>query len=173
MTAKLMGVCMVVGAASAGGGLAAQRVRLGYERLRCLQRIICQLRSEIQYARACLPEAFQRIGTVSESPYKEWLLSMAERMEERRGLTFAQIWEERTWEYLKDAGMPNEAVKRLAGFGSHFGTADVSLQVRALDLYQEEVGRTMEELRGEMQMKIRLCHCLGVMSGIFVAVLLL
>ena len=151
MTAKLIGVCMVVGAASAGGGLAAQKVRLGYERLRCLQRIICQLRSEIQYARACLPEAFQRIGTVSESPYKEWLLSMAERMEERRGLTFAQIWEERTWEYLKD----------------------VSLQVRALDLYQEEIGRTMEELRGEMQMKIRLCHCLGVMSGIFVAVLLL
>ena len=98
---------------------------------------------------------------------------MAERMEERRGLTFAQIWEERTWEYLKDAGIPGESVKRLAGFGGQFGTADVSLQVRALDLYQEEVGRTMEELRGEMQMKIRLCHCLGVMSGIFVAVLLL
>ncbi len=173
MTVKIIGLCMVIGAASAGGALAAEKVRHGYEQLRYLQRIICQLKSEIQYTRACLGEAFYKIGTSAGSPYKEWLLAMSRQMEERRGGTFAGIWEEQTLEYLKDSGLSGRTVERLADFGSQLGAADVKLQARALELYQEEIGLTMEEMRREMQSKIRLCHCLGIMSGIFVSILLL
>lgn len=173
MTAKMIGICMVIGAASAGGVLAAERVRMGYECLRYLQKLICRLKSEIQYARACLGEAFQMIGKDAKSPYKEWLLAMAGQMEERGGRTFAKIWEEQTRKYLKDSGLTGEAVERLACFGSQLGAADVKLQVEALNLYQEEIGLAMEEMQKEMRMKIRLCHCLGVMSGIFVTILLL
>lgn len=169
----MIGLCMVIGAASAGGVLAAQSVRLGYERLRSLKRIMGQLRSEIQYARAYLGEAFRRIGASAESPYKEWLLAMAGQLEERCGRSFAKIWEEQTLECLKDSGLSGEAVERLACFGSQLGAADVRLQAEALDMYQKEIGLAMEEMRGEMRMKIRLCHCLGVMSGIFAAILLI
>ena len=47
------------------------------------------------------------------------------------------------------------------------------MQIKTLDLYLEEIRLSMEEMREEMRTKIRLCHCLGVMSGIFITVLLL
>ena len=46
------------------------------------------------------------------------------------------------------------------------------MQVKLLDLYLDELSKSMDELREGMRMKIRLCRCLGVMSGIFVMILL-
>lgn len=62
---------------------------------------------------------------------------------------------------------------RLAAFGSQLGIADAEMQVKLLDLYLDELRLTMDELREEMRTKIRICHCLGVMSGIFITVLLI
>ena len=50
---------------------------------------------------------------------------------------------------------------------------DLTLQLRVLELYQEQLGLGIEEVREGMKTKVRLCHCLGVMSGLFVSVLLL
>ena len=45
-------------------------------------------------------------------------------------------------------------------------------QIRSLDLYLEELKKSMEEKMEGMKTRIRLCHCLGVMSGIFLTILL-
>ncbi len=173
MLQKTLGICMVIAATSAGGFSAANKIRDQYEQLRYLQKLVCLLRSEIQYARSYLGEAFLRIGSSARSPYKEWFLGMREEMDGRRGGIFAQIWEEKAKEYLQDSGLSEEMLEKLAGYGSQMGIADVNMQVRTLDLWQEEIELAMEEMREKMGTRIRLCHCLSVMSGIFIAVLLL
>lgn len=173
MIQKVIGICMVIGATSAGGVSVANRISGQYEQLRYLQKLICGLRSEIQYARSYLGEAFLKIGSSARSPYREWLLSICEEMDERKGGIFAYIWEAKTREYLKDSGLSKESVEKLAEYGTHMGEADMNMQVRALDLWQEETVLAMEEMREKMGTRIRLCHCLGVMSGIFIAILLL
>lgn len=50
---------------------------------------------------------------------------------------------------------------------------DLNLQLKVLSLYQEQLKLSMEEIQEGMKTKVRLCHCLGVMSGLLVAVLLL
>lgn len=170
---KTIGFLLVVGATSAGGIGAANRIRNQYEQLRYLQKLICLLRSELQYARSYLGEAFRQIGSSVEAPYKEWLLAMCEEMENRSGGTFAQIWEEKGRECLGDCGLPKEVLERLLGFGSQLGNADTQTQVMALNLWQSEIELSMEETREGMRTKIRLYHCLGIMSGIFITVLLL
>lgn len=173
MIQKTVGFCLIIGATSAGGIGAADRIRNRYEQLRYLQKLICLLRSEIQYARSYLGEAFRQIGCSVETPYKEWLLAMSEEMENRNGGTFAQIWEEKGREYLRDCGLPREVFERLLGFGIQLGVADTQMQVTALNLWQNEIALSMEEMREGMRTKIRLYHCLGIMSGIFITVLLL
>ena len=173
MLYKIIGICLIIGATSAGGIGAADKIRNQYEQLRYLKKLILLLRGEIQYARSYLGEAFRQIGCSVRTPYKEWLLAMCEEMEGRNGGTFAQIWEEKGREYLWDCGLPKEALERLLWFGNELGSADAGMQVKTLDLWLEEITLSMEEMREGMRTRIRLCHCLGIMSGIFITILLL
>ena len=47
------------------------------------------------------------------------------------------------------------------------------MQVKILELYLTRLELSMEEMQGEMKSKVRLCHCLGIMSGILIVILLL
>lgn len=67
----------------------------------------------------------------------------------------------------------DEELDKLINLGGQLGVADIEMQVKTLDLYLEEMSLSMEEMRGGMKAKVRLCHCLGVMSGIFITVLLI
>lgn len=170
---KTAGGLLVIAATSMGGIAAAQRIGNQYEQLKYLQKIIYLLRSEILYARSYLGEAFCQIAKNVKSPYKEWLHEMCAQMERRGGTAFTGIWEEKTRRCLKDAGLPRGALERLISFGNQLGIADAQMQAKILDLYLEEIGQSIEELSGEMRTRTRLCHCLGVMSGIFITILLI
>ncbi len=170
---KMAGGVLVIIATSAGGIAAAEKFRNQYEQLKYLQKMIYLLRSEILYARSYLGEAFCQIGKTAKSPYREWLFNLYRQMEKRNGTAFARIWEVNTRKYLGNAGLPRNALDRLAAFGSQLGIADAEMQIKILDLYLEEIRQSMEELQEEMGTKIRLCHCLGVMSGIFITILLI
>lgn len=173
MLIKIVGALLILGATSLGGIIAADKIRNQYEQMQYLQKIIYRLRSEILYARSYLGEAFRQIGLSSEEPYKGWLFALSEQMERRNGSTFTNIWEGKTREYLADSGLPNRTLDHLIRLGGQLGIADVGMQVKILDLYLEEMELAMEEVHEGMKTKIRLYHCLGVMSGIFVTVLLI
>lgn len=170
---KSIGGILVIAATSLWGHAAAEKVRNGYKELQYLQKLLYLLRSEILYARSYLGEAFLQISRTARSPYREWLLGLCRRMEEERAGTFAGMWEESARTALKDSGLPPGEIHRLAAFGNQLGIADAEMQIRTLDLYLEEMKLSMEEMREEMRTKMRLCHCLGVMSGIFITVLLM
>ena len=173
MLRKTMGGVLVIAATSMWGHTAAERVKNSYDQLQYLQKLLYLLRSEILYARSYLGEAFLQIGQKAKSPYREWLLGLCSQMEGERGGTFAEMWEVSTKAGLKDSGLLESELLRLAAFGSQLGIADAEMQVKLLDLYLDELRLTMDELREEMRTKIRICHCLGVMSGIFITVLLI
>lgn len=173
MLIKTIGGVLVILTTSVWGYAAAERVKNGYDQLLYLQKLLYSLRGEILYARSYLGEAFWQIGQKAKSPYREWLLGLCSQMEEAANGTFASMWEANTKTSLKDSGLSESEILRLAAFGNQLGIADAEMQVKTLDLYLEELRISMEEMREEMRTKIRLCHCLGVMSGIFITVLLI
>ena len=111
--------------------------------------------------------------TSSREPYKGWILEIYDRLEHKNRGTLADIWEDTVREYLGASGLPDEELDKLINLGGQLGVADIEMQVKTLDLYLEEMSLSMEEMRGGMKAKVRLCHCLGVMSGIFITVLLI
>ena len=143
---------MVILAGSGWGMLQAAKIEECYRQMRYLRKLIFRIRSEIRYSRRVLPEAFLSVGSEAQEPYKMWLLSLYERLENRQGTSLAGIWEEETRTHLPVIGIP---------------------QVRTLDLYLEQMEQKMEDMRTEQKEKIRLYQCIGVTGGVFLAIILL
>ena len=63
-------------------------------------------------------------------------------------------------------------LKRLEELGGRLGLMDIDMQVKAVELYLSGISSSIEEIREGMRTRIRLCHCLGVMSGMLIVILL-
>ena len=83
------------------------------------------------------------------------------------------MWTESIEETLKASGLPEKEIQRLEEMGSQLGIADVEMQVKALELYLTQLSESMEDIREEIKTKVRLYHCLGVMSGMLIVILLM
>lgn len=170
---KLAGSILIIGTGILAGMSAADRVRQQYEEMRELQTLLYALRSEILYARACLGEAFLKIGRDAGEPYRGWMMEMSRKMERRQDRMLSVIWKTGVRDALKNSRIQKRDLLRLEELGMQLGDADLEAQIRSLDRYLEELKHSMEEIREGMKIKIRLCQCLGVMGGIFVTILLI
>jgi len=140
--------------------------------MKYLQRIISLIQSEIRYSRAFLGEIFWNIGQGAKEPYRGWLLEMSDRVNEFSGERFEEIWKSSVHRNLKVLNLPEQELESLKLLGNQLGYADVQVQMRLLDCYQEHLERTIREMHEQVQTKVKLYHYLGVMSGLFVSVLL-
>ena len=170
---KAIGAVMVILAGSGWGMLQAAKIEECYRQMRYLRKLIFRIRSEIRYSRRVLPEAFLSVGSEAQEPYKMWLLSLYERLENRQGTSLAGIWEEETRTHLPVIGIPQDMLESLIRLGGELGTIDIEMQVRTLDLYLEQMEQKMEDMRTEQKEKIRLYQCIGVTGGVFLAIILL
>lgn len=151
----------------------AEEVKEEYRQMQYLQRLVYMIKGEIQYARAYLGEIFSQTGRKAKEPYRSWLMELSRRMELRGRGTFEEMWRESIEDHLASSGLPKKELERLKALGNQLGLSDIEIQTRLLELYLKQLEETMNEVREGMKTKIRLCHCLGVMSGILIAVLLL
>jgi len=99
-------------------------------------------------------------------------LEMSERTNTFSGDSLEDIWKNSIERNLKILELPFCELEALKSLGNQLGYADIQVQMRLLDLYQEHLENTIREVHDQVQTKVRLYHCLGVMSGLFVAVLL-
>lgn len=169
---KIIGGICVVGTTTLLGIQKGIALRNTCEELRYLQRLLYQMQSEIRYVRAPLGELVRKIGRDCREPYRKWLLSLEEDMRKREGIPFSRLWEQSIRTHLESLRLPQREMERLCELGGQMGAVDMELQMRILGLYQEQLSQTMEELRASVNSKVKLCHCMGVISGIFLVILL-
>lgn len=67
---------------------------------------------------------------------------------------------------------PKEDKQSLISLGEHLGFMDRDMQERNLLLYLEQLDLSIEQMRAHKQERCRLYTSLGVMSGMFLAILL-
>ena len=94
-------------------------------------------------------------------------------MEKKEGGTFYDLWQDGIRENLKMSALSQIELKRLEELGGRLGLMDIDMQVKAVELYLSGISSSIEEIREGMRTRIRLCHCLGVMSGMLIVILLL
>lgn len=151
----------------------AAELKEQYVQMNYLRQLFLKLQSEIRYARTPLGEIFFHIGQSAKEPYQTWFLKMSRRMERRDGDVLSHMWRQEIRENLADAGLPEEELARLEEFGSQLGSADMEMQVKAIELYQTQLSLAMSELKEELGAKVKLYQCLGVMGGMLITIMLL
>ena len=172
MWIKLLGICLVcVSCAGIGGGEALRLI--GRRRfLEEVKRIAAGLRGEIGYTQAVLPLVLCRAGARGDGKAGKLFLVAGERLEANPECPFGSIWEAVLEEQGIRPMLGTEEWELMCRFGNSIGYLDLEMQQKTLALYLEELERAIEQLRREEPEKKRLCWGLGILGGLFLAVVL-
>lgn len=170
---KIAGAAMVVAGTSGYGVWMAGNYQSRLLLLEQLQKMIFLLKGQILYANAPLPEALETVGERTTGVLSEWMIQVSERLLSQQGEPLNQIWKEEVDRLDADTALTKTDRQSLAALGEHLGFLDSEMQERNLLLYLEQLDLVIGELRSHRQERCRLYTSLGVMSGMFLAVLLL
>lgn len=173
MMMKMAGAVCILLSCGMLGFIKGTEIKKRLYNLLFLQRIMLMLKSEIEYGRSELQEAFLNISERVEEPYSEWLSVLAKKLISREEGKLQVLWRESIEEYLGGIGIHSEEKKELTELGAQLGFMDKTLQTEAIHLYINCLEMHIRSAREEQAGKIKLCNCLGVMSGIFIIVILL
>ena len=170
---KAAGCTMVVMGTSGYGAFLAGNYRNRLVLLEQLRQMIFLLKGQIIYANAQLPEAFEAVGQRTKGELAELFMQVAERLNGQQGEPFFQIWQEEIKKLSGSKGFTKEDRQCLTALGEHLGFLDRDMQERNLLLYLEQLDLTIGGLRSHKEERCRLYTSLGVMGGLFLAVMLL
>lgn len=137
-----------------------------------LRKMILLLKGEILYAHAALEEAFTHVGQKSDGILGQLFLRVAERLKEREGKPFYQIWQEEIDGFSDRISMEDKELTDLKGMGEHLGYLDVDMQERTILLYLEQLDLSIDFYREHEREHSRLCTSLGVMGGLFLSIVM-
>ena len=170
---KIIGCILIIAAGSGMGWLKALELQKHLEEVQRLRELFLMLRSEIRYTKAPLQEAFYHMGKRTEDIYGEWLLELSKRLEEKAGKSFPELWTRTIETYLSHTYLKKTDLEKLKDVGTNMGYMDEEMQIGAVNLYLERLELEIQQMWEELAARKRLCNCLGVMGGIFLAVVLI
>lgn len=170
---KAAGACLVVISCGALGRSAAIRLRERRRFLETMKRLVICLRGEILYGNASLPVSLSRAGGRSEEPAGRFFRELGKSLEEENGTGIEEIWERLARQKLSGCALEAEDWEELLRFGKNLGYLDRDMQDRTIQMYLEELERAAAAIRSEETEKCRLFWGLGILSGLFLTVILL
>lgn len=170
---RVIGSICLVGGMSLGGILTADRFRGRLEELNGISRVFLMLRGEVEYHGLVLPEAIRSVGMRMDGGLKELLMGIAEKMEDGSGLPFGVIWRKALKQYFAFSYLNKEDQKLLLTMGNHLGYQDKRMQTSSIDLFLEEWKAEIEHSRRRLPGQCRIASCLGIVSGLLLAVIMI
>lgn len=172
MILKISGGLLVLAGASGLGFWMADQWKGHLLCLEQLRKMIILLKGEILYAHSPLEEAFFRVGTRSGGELGAFFVDISRRIENQSGELFFSMWKEEIENLGRAMPLSEKDRKELLGFGEHLGYLDLEMQERTILLYLEQLDLEIDYLREHQREKSRLYTSLGVMGGLFLAIIM-
>lgn len=137
-----------------------------------IQKMVYFLLGEITYRREALPEAMLRVADKSRPPLSRFLLEVSKAAKAYQGERFSRIFALKAREHLKDTSLTKEDLEGFSRLGEDLGYMDITMQENTINLYLEELKREISRTRQEAPARKKLYQALGIMAGMFLAILL-
>ena len=155
---KLTGAALVIFSCAAIG----YRKSLNYSRrlrqLEEIQKMLYFLLGEITYRKEALPEAMMRVAEKTRSPLSEFL---------------REIFSQSAEKYLKESSLTKNDLEEFIRLGEDLGYMDITMQENTIHLYLEALKGEIARTEKEAPAKKKMYQALGLMTGIFLAVMLI
>lgn len=137
-----------------------------------LRHIIYMLKGELKYTNAPLGEIFQRLSTRVKDPYRKWFRNMEKQIQKRNESDFQIIWEKGVDTCLSDIHLKTEHKRQITEIGECIGQMDQESECKNLELHLENLNQEINKMRNEIAGRKRIGNCIGIMSGLFLVILL-
>ena len=170
---KIMGTVLVIFACSALGYKKSAGISERLFLLREIEKTLLFLMGEITYRKETLPEAMLRVSGKVQEPLCCFLEETAKMAQKYQGERFACIFRENAEKYLKEWNVTQKDFEEFVQLGEYLGYLYMDVQKNTLEWYLQQLKTEIDALTEEMPVKKKLYQSLGVLSGIFLAILLL
>lgn len=169
---KIAGIILII---FSGAGIGLSKSRELRERIRLLEKLeqmLLLLKGEIRCTGASLEDAFLDTAQKMSGEYKVYLQDIGKRLHERPGIPFGEIFSECTWKNIPLQKLEREESTAFLSLGDKLGYLDRQMQVAQLTLLEEDLDRRIRLLKEELPGKQKLYGSMGILGGIFLAILL-
>ena len=173
MAWKAAGAVMVIISFSGLGFWSAGRRIFCRQQLLELRRLLVILGDEIRFARTPLPEALKRIGSKASSPFSDIFCKMGESLIRHETESFYDTWTIGIHRLFMESCIKWEDLEELDVLGKNLGSMDFEAQLNRLNLYLRELDERLIRIQDENREKVKLYRLLGILSGIFITILLI
>ena len=170
---RVIGAILILTATSGAGYVYCSELKAYLEKMQYLRYVFSLIKGEIAYTHAPLPEVFQEVARRIKKPHRTWLVETAHEVEQRTEAGFVRAWSRCIDRYLKSLGLKQEHSILIKEPGTFLGSLEQETLDHTLQMYLNRVDLEIEKLREGLAAKTRIGSCLGVMSGIFLIVILI
>lgn len=172
MWMKVLGSILVTVSCSGLGVWKAEQWKEHRKALEQIRKMILLLKGEILYAHAPLEEALEHVGRKTEGILASIFCQTAERIREREGELFYDLWKETIKSHRKEILLTEKECQEFQAFGEHLGYLDLGMQERTIELYLEQLGLSIDYYREHERERTKLCTSLGIMGGLFLSIIM-
>lgn len=170
---KIMGCILVMAGCTAIGFWRAEYMRRRLQEMQELKRYVLFMKGEIRCGNRTLPETFLELGKKAKGVWKQFFCNIGEELKKMQGGTLSEIWKEEMNKQLSGSYLKEREKKEWMTLGENLGYLDMEMQLHLLDIFQMHLSENMKEEREDVKNQSKLSRILGVMSGIFLTVLLI
>ena len=173
MWMKIIGCSLVILSSGALGIWKAEQWREHRRTLEQLRKMIVLLKGEILYAHAPLDEALSHVARKSEESVLTQIFERtAERLGKQEGVRFFEIWKQEIDAAGKALILSEKEKQEMKELGEHLGYLDLEMQERTIALYLEQLEQAIGFYREHEREQTKLCTSLGIMGGLFLAIVM-
>ncbi len=138
--------------------------------LECFDRVLLLLRGEIEFEINGLPEIFLRLGKKNLFEFTEILDHIGRRLMQCKNERIGEIWKQeiskKNWKYLKE-----EDIHLIKAVGDDLGCTDKKMQIAILDLHRKRLQEQIGNARQCEEANKKVYRGMGLIAGLFLAIL--
>lgn len=170
---KILGSLLTISSSAAIGFYFSLILKERVEDLKNLKKCIFILRGDIRYANTPLPEAIGCMAQRNQSNLKIFFAKVSDELNQLDCKPFCEVWKKGVDENLKDTCMNKKDKMYLSNLGENLGYLDKEMQINTIDLYIEQLESELSETESSVKEKTRLYNLLGILTGIFITIIML
>lgn len=168
---KWIGAILLIISTTCIGFYMSHRLEKRPKHIRQFKNALQILEAEITYSQVALPIAFHTLATQLPKPLNNFFHDLSEDMLMKKA-NFMNIWDQAVEQLAKEAGYKINETEIIKQFGSSLGQHDFIQQQKQIQLTLTHLDRELEEARDEQMKYSKLAKSLGVLSGVFLVLLL-
>ena len=169
---KLTGIFLIILSAMGMGLCKSLELTEKMKILESLIRILSLLKGEIRCTGASLEDAFLSVADKMSGDYRAFFEQLVQSMKKKSGCSFGELFQECAMRELPIDRLSEEDKNCFLSFGGCLGYLDKKMQLGQLTLLEEEMTEKLVLLRKKAPEKKKVYRSLGILGGIFLAVLM-